>query len=383
MKILILGAYESCNLGDGVICQCVANRLQSRFPDARIEIRDLLDRDRSSPRKEPVPDALRSRWLHELARDYASRLGWDKTLAHEESRVKKQLGYIDHVCGMDCDGVVFAGGQLLMDRYALFLERYVAGFGKRGIPMFFNACGTGPSPSAAIGRRLKKTLADPNVRFISCRDHVDLVNDRYMTGEKRVVFAADPALWTAEVYGIQKDAASDTIGLGVMYPWGMDVKRVLRFWRGVIRCLDQAGKKWKIFTNGDPADITFAKMILETLPWGEEHILPRDTEPEKLVKTIAGFSGIISFRLHSHIIAICLDIPTVCVVWDDKLPEFFGRLGIAHRCRNVGSKPEQVLPALEQAAREGYDRTVLEKLARDSLDLLVCALCDAFPEEAT
>ena len=53
MHILILGAYCSCNLGDGVICECVAEQLRADFPGAEITIRDLIRRDRLAPRGEP------------------------------------------------------------------------------------------------------------------------------------------------------------------------------------------------------------------------------------------------------------------------------------------------------------------------------------------
>ena len=41
MKLLVLGAWRSCNLGDSVICRCVEARLRSRFPQAQIILADL------------------------------------------------------------------------------------------------------------------------------------------------------------------------------------------------------------------------------------------------------------------------------------------------------------------------------------------------------
>lgn len=371
MRILVLGAYESCNLGDGVICQCVADRLRKHYPDAEICIRDLVRRDRHSPRKEPSPDALRSRWVHELARGYASRLGWDKVLAFETGKTAKYADYIDEIGSQPWDAVVFAGGQLLMDRYALLMERYMGHFRARKIPVLFNACGTGPMDSRAVKQRLKQVLCSENVKFISCRDHVDRVNRDYLEG-KQAFFAADPALWTGEVYGIQKDPASNTVGLGVMYPWGMDVGRVLRFWRKLIRELDRKAIRWEIFTNGDPADIAFAKMILE----GQrtERIARRDVDPEGLVATVSRYESIISFRLHSHIIACALDIPTVAMVWDQKLPVFFEKIGYHGRCLTVKASPEAVLGALERARQEGYDRGQIRAMAEESTGLLLNAM---------
>ena len=85
---------------------------------------------------------------------------------------------------------------------------------------------------------------------------------------------------------------------------------------------------------------------------------------------LAGFQSIISFRLHSHIIAASLDIPSVGVVWDDKLRFFFQKTGHEERCCTVSDKPETVLKKLQIAENEGYDRLLLEKQKNDSANLL-------------
>lgn len=370
MKLLVLGAYDSCNLGDGIICRCTAALIQKRFPTAEVEIRDLLRRDRRMPKAEPSPEALKKRWFYEKARSLASRAGIDRVLRNEQARVESYRTYIQSVCAEDYDAVIFAGGQLLMDRYALFLEQYVHAFAKRQIPVLFNACGVGPMDSRGIYPRLKAVLQSPSVGFLSCRDHVALINERF-SPHVAARFAADPALWTGEVFGIQRNA-SDTVGLGMMYPWGMDVNRVVRFWRKLIVELDRRNTSWRIFTNGDPADIAFAKIVLNGS--GEEKICARDTEPEGLVRTIGQFRSIISFRLHSHIVACALDIPSVAMVWDDKLPIFFDALRHKERCLTVRESPECVLSALTQAEAEGYDRQRVQDLAEASRTLLLQAL---------
>ena len=42
MKLLVLGWYYSSNLGDAVICDCVADMLRSHYPQAQICIRDIV-----------------------------------------------------------------------------------------------------------------------------------------------------------------------------------------------------------------------------------------------------------------------------------------------------------------------------------------------------
>lgn len=44
MRILVLGVYYASNLGDAVICDCVADRLMRAFPGAQIDLKDVKNR---------------------------------------------------------------------------------------------------------------------------------------------------------------------------------------------------------------------------------------------------------------------------------------------------------------------------------------------------
>lgn len=379
MNILLLGACDSGNLGDPVICDCVASWLRSHFPMARLTVRDVYHRPSRKTVDEPPMAVLRELsaklWIIRIA----TTAGVDLTCHFEQRRVESGLEFIETTCAGDYDAVVFAGGQMFMDRYALFLEAHVQRFRQKNIPIFFNACGTGPAFSPKIARRLKQTLTDPCVKYASCRDDVKLVNRRY--GPCRETF--DPALTAASVYNVRRKENADTIGLGVIFNVAVSEKKQTRFWQKLVRELDRRGQKWQFFTNGDPADMAYAREILASLPEyrGREAALlhSRDTEPKALLETIAGFQSIISFRLHSHILAASLDVPSVAMVWDEKLPTFFKKIGHPERCFRVDSDPTAVLDALERAEREGYDRELLENQAKAAEDQLIRAMTEAIP----
>lgn len=378
MKILILGAYCSCNLGDAVICQCTAHLLHQRYPHAQLEIRDLIERDRRAPRRVPEIRQLRKRWLLEQGRKAVSCLGWDKVLSHETARVAEQNAYIEKVCSEGWDLCIIAGGQLYMDRYSLFLKAYNDRLKSAGVPVFFNACGTGPAYSRAVGQQMQTLLLSENIAYISCRDHADLVDIRYVKGKKPVISVQDPALFTKEVFGISKKE-SQVLGLGIMYPWGILPVRALRFWRRLIRQLDRQGIAWEFFTNGDWADIAFARQVLEKTAWNpDEKIRTADIEPEQLVETISRYRALISFRLHSHIIAHSLGIPSIAVVWDDKLPCFFQAMGHPERCISVNTAPATVISLLKTALQEGCPSMM--GLAENSRDRLYEAIEQVLPQ---
>lgn len=375
MNILLLGACDSGNLGDPVICDCVASWLRSHFPVARVTVRDLYCRESRQTAAEPSMKDLHTAQAKQHIIRAATAVGIDLTCHFEQRRVEHSRDYIEATCAGDYDAVVFAGGQMFMDRYALFLEAHVKRFQARNIPVFFNACGTGPARSRQIARRLKQTLESPCVKFISCRDNAALVASCLET--------FDPALSAAQVYGISRGENADTIGLGVICNQAAPEKEQTRFWQKLVRELERRGQKWQFFTNGDPADMAYARAVLASMPElaGREAELlhPRDTEPEALMRTIAGYRGVLAFRLHSHILAASLGVPSVALVWDEKLPFFFEKIGHPERCFRMGSGGEAILAALDRAEKEGYDRGLLDAQAKAARDQLIGAMIREIP----
>lgn len=376
MHILILGAYCSCNLGDAVICRCVERQLRAAYPQAEITLRDVIRRDRLASGGVPSETMLLRRRILADTRRRLARVGIDRIAPREERRLKANLSHLEEVCAGVYDAVVVAGGQLFMDGYACFLAFCTERFQERNIPVFFNACGVGPAMSKKVTARLSGALSLPCVRHISCRDQTALAQARYVPAVE-IQSAVDPALAAARLLGVEREKHADTLGLGVLYPNGFSMKAALKFWRGILSELECRGEKWQLFTNGDPADIVFARKLLDTMPQlkGREGLIrPADREPEALVRAIAGYKGLISFRLHSHIIAASLDIPTAAVVWDDKLPSFFEKLGCPERCVTLATPASQVLSVLENAGEQGYDRSLLDSLSAGAEAQLVDAL---------
>lgn len=365
MNILILGWYYSSNLGDAVICDCVATQLREDYPGAHVVIRDLCGRT-GFPERQPVTleELIRQRKRHRL-RITATKLGWDKQLFHETWCIRQDAHRIRGITDGDWDLAVFAGGQIFMDDLILYARSAVQTLDRRGIPVIFNGCGTGPSYSKSLRCMLSETLHSPNVKGVTCRDGAQLL-DRWCGG-KIAQPTDDPALWADHVYGVTKAADANIVGLGVMFPRSLNPERVVSFWRRTIRALEEAEIPWKIFTNGSEGDMTFARKILEGR---EDHLCPPPETPEALVKQIAAFRSLISFRLHSHIIAASLGIPTVAITWDQKVPRFFEKLGYPQRCLNIKAKPRQVLACLADAEKTGVDRKTVEARRENARKLL-------------
>lgn len=372
MHILILGAWCSCNLGDAVICRCVAQQLRIAYPDAELTVRDVIARDRLAPKAVPAEAMLRRRAVFSRGRQLLARVGIDLIRGREERRVRANMAHLEQVCAGDYDLAVFAGGQLFMDGYGLFLEKCVELLGRRKIPVIFNACGTGPLHSRTIAKRLGAALRKENVIAVSTRDDTFRVDA--LVGEPDAVCrVSDPALAASALLGISARPL-DTVGLGIMYPNGVPYRKALIQWRRIVKELDRRGQKWEMFTNGDPADEVFARRVLKKFPDREARIAPRNVTPEGLMQTIAGYRGIISYRLHSHILAVSMGIPTAALVWDHKLRYFYADCGCPNRSFSVNAKAGDILDGLDTASSEGYDRCRLERQASESLQWLLDAV---------
>ena len=368
MRILILGWYYDDNLGDAVLTECTAALLRQKYPQAELVIRDLMARQQYPERKPVSMNMLLRRWALVRILSLVTRLGWDKQLQHELQRINRLQGSLPDVTDGDFDVAVFAGGQLFMDNIALYVADAVNRLQQRNIPVFFNACGLGPSCSAAIQQRLAAAVQTENVHYVSCRDDVARLNR--WCGREIAVPASDTAIYTGEAFGVQKDSQAKTVGLGIMFANTMPLAASFRFWRRLIRELRKRRMPWKIFTNGSEADMIFARRILSSLPElngpEEQYLCPAPREPAELVRLIASFGSLISYRLHSHIIACSLDIPTVAIQWDRKLPFFFEKIGCPERCLTAKATPKQVLAALEKAQADGYDRAAISSQHADA-----------------
>ena len=375
MRILLLGLYYSNNLGDAVICDCVAARLREHFPEAQVDIRDFMDRHTFPPTEElPIRELDRRRRRMKLRRWASAYLKWDKQAKHEKAQVARNMTYIQRVCQEKYDLAIFAGGQIFADGLALYLEAYVRYLSQHKIPILFNAVGVGPTASSYIRRQLSAALSSPYVRWISSRDDIRSIYRLYVHQQDRVVPTFDPALWCADVYHVEREHQTETVGLGIMYTHSVSPRIAMKFWIRLIRALEKEHVSWKIFVNGSSSDVVFAKEVLANLPECvrplENYLTMVPHVPVELVKTLAGFKSIISFRLHSHIIAAALDIPSVAVVWDNKVRFFFKKIGHPERCCTVFDRPSSVLKRLKTAELEGYDHILVEKQKSHAEQLL-------------
>lgn len=241
----------------------------------------------------------------------------------------------------EADGILFVGGGILKFRQEEFDRRIVeiVRFAdEKQIPVFFNAVGVeGCDEGDGRCRELKAALRLPCVRGVTTRDDLRRLDGDYLCGTKiprRLVY--DPAVFSSEIFHVKRQPEAQTVGLGVIRDgvfadYGDDSfprEKQLAFWSGIAEELTKRGIPWKFYTNGVGRDEEFVDALAEHMGLsGENCRMPRPRSSEELIKMLSGFRGIIAGRMHSHIIAYSLGIPSVGVLWNDKLRMWSERIG--------------------------------------------------------
>ena len=264
------------------------------------------------------------------------------------------------------DIIVYPGGGLNSTKFnknLIDIINIVERAGNKTI--FINAVGLLPyeeeSKNVAM---LKEIFNSPSVVQVTTRGDFEALQKILNPDKQQAAkWIFDPAMWVNEAYGISKKE-SDVIGIGVIRAEifqanGLDFPRplVVHMYSSIINELEKRNKKWCMFTNGMEADHEFGLKLLAKLKRDPKIHMKHPTSKKSLVNTISGFEGVIASRMHANIIAASLDIPTIGLVWNEKL-NYFGKL--LNSVDNFINYPhlidgKLIVDKLENALVSGYD----------------------------
>ncbi len=279
------------------------------------------------------------------------------------------------------DAIVFAGGGLIKFKQEHFYEdviRILEQADALQIPVFFNAVGVeGYDEEDERCQRLKAALQLPCVKGITCRDDIETLQKNYLPESTVPVYSVpDVAVLSSTVYARQLQKKSKRqqplIGLGItrerlFSDYGnedINKEYLLQFWKETTELLEEKGYAWCVFTNGLDRDEVFATKVLDFIGHGER--VPAPAEPRQLAQNIQQFDGIIAGRMHTHILAFTLGVPSVGFVWNDKVRFWSNRVGTPERfVMPENLQAESVVSRLEAALEKGV--TPLPKESKQSL----------------
>lgn len=245
------------------------------------------------------------------------------------------------------DLLIFAGGGLIkykQESFYYYTSQILYMAEEQQIPVFFNCVGVeGYDEEDERCRQLQEALNLSCVKGISVRDDIDTLTKYYIQNKDiRVSKVIDPAVFSGKVYEKIAKKESRIIGLGIIREKifedygieGIDKEFQLQLWCALTKEIEKQGYEWQLFTNGLSLDHGFALEVLEACGKAEQaerYLAKRPVHTDELVEIISGYVGIIAGRMHSNIIAYALGVPSVALVWNDKLLFWGQRIGYMER----------------------------------------------------
>lgn len=262
-------------------------------------------------------------------------------IATENYQINKMhLKRIDKELVVNADVIFFAGGGLFGLSYLNFfeyLDEITRLAEERNIPVIFSSIGMNNMDATPENEELLKTILRRKcIKAISARENISLFKE-YSTGcGFTIETVCDPAVWTQYVYNMRHEK-SGVIGINVVRGglfkdnkknWGMTDE--LKYLHKLKSLLDESDLKYKFYTNGSFLDNNTLRFFAReySIPL-EQVVYPHTTK--EVVETIAEFDAVVTFRMHSSIIAYSFQIPSVALVWNDKIPFFYQNINHPER----------------------------------------------------
>lgn len=285
----------------------------------------------------------------------------------------KNLGYTDddyvidnmHIKEIDeekvasADLIFFSGGAMFgFNNLGSFdaIDAITSLADEKGIPVVFSSLGiNNMHANDESGARLNAILRRKCVRAMSVRETVDAFTPFTEGCGFEVVSVCDPAVWTKHIYRnevleIKKAKTHRLVGLNVVRgglfkandkKWTLDNEAA--YFGGLVKLFDEKGIDYRFFTNGSVLDNNSMAYIARQIGVSDDKLISPDSTRE-VVRAIAGFDTVLAIRMHSAIISYALDIPSIDMVWNEKIPYFYQNIGYPDRALEMEyCTPEVVL----------------------------------------
>lgn len=375
-KVLLLTNKDSDNLGDQVIEACDISLISAVMKNLDIGERSFLIKSR--------PASIVSQ----------------KYLATRDPDLLKRAEKLIR----EADLVVFGGAPMFNYRYQVFSERTAATLEiaeKYGTPVIFSAIGVeGYDEHNKKCQNLKKALNYDCVKQITTRDDFNSL-EKFKEKESLILDkVADPAVFASQVfksYITKKKAEKKRIGIFVLRANGFKDNHVdfskedaAQLWKALTVELEKRGYDYELVTSGHFGDEAFLDRLIRNYGMKSKKCVFNMNSPEQLIEKISSYDAVVSTRLHPSIISFSLDVPSVGIVWNSKVEQFYRSIGYEDRQISVkGITSEKIIEKIEGAITgckekdEAYLISVYHSLFYGIKSILAPDDNDAVPYEYT
>lgn len=378
-KIVVMGLFTDPNQGDPLIHRTV-KELYSRCSDEKIEWKDLNFRFflEGLPRKFSIRVA--KRLFCEVGR-YAFKFNL-KILY--DIRVKI-LAYCMKQHFKGYDGVLLVGGGVIHYKfhdYWTTISASLLACKKLSIPMIINAVGVeGFDEKDPKCQLLSKYMQIGSLRFISTRDDVDTLKEKYLNGNSSIYATKviDPVIFCSKLFDVSVQKKG-FVGVGLLwknfmkkYREKVSVADLRKYYIDLVEELERQNIKWEFFTNGLETDTDLIPELEEHFNRKFEVRIPRDTD--EFMSMIASYRGIITARMHGCITAYSFDVPAVAYNWVEKVGFWFQNIHHPERTIMLDNLDGAVaVQRFLTAEKEGYESDLRKELEEGHLKAIKKAL---------
>ncbi|MDD0847616.1 polysaccharide pyruvyl transferase family protein [Campylobacter sp. 46490-21] len=362
MNIALFGVIKP-NFGDQIILQTTEYLIKQIDEKANICVYNMLPNEKNMEGFK-LPLLVRLLKEYNIFENLYRKLSFNAWKRYEKTaKVKSFYEKALH----NVDAVIFAGGGIIKFSRENFWDSIysiVHRCEEKKIPVYFNAVGVeGYDKNNFFCLVIKKYLNKKCIKKITTRDDLESLL-LYVENHDKIGLVGDPAFWLNECYKNQIHTSKrDIVGIGVIrgkiftdYGVNIPENEIIDLYLGIIRELEHRGYKWELYCNGGKMDYALAKIILEKLGLPDEYMAPKPTCAIELINIIKSYKTTISARLHANIVATALQIPTIGIVWNDKL-KFFGEI---IGCSNRFIEPKDfnnsklIIDRMEEAMTKPY-----------------------------
>ncbi len=359
-KLVMVGYTHDTNLGDQVIADSAEYLIKKNIIDGEFSVErfNLNYSNEFNGFKR-----LKRKVINKILRRLSSSSSFDYKVGCYKRDYKNKFN--------DASAIVFAGGGMIKFKYQdcwAHISALVDTVANKPCPIFFNAVGVeGYDQSNYKCRLLKESLNHSAIKMVTTRDDLSLLNDGYIeNGYIKTAQVADSAVFSSEVYGIQKKSR-DVVGLGLVRARifkdnGIDLDRtqVIELYASLISELEARGQPYQLFTNGLKSDVDILE-DLETYLGKQLNVIEPQT-PRELVELISTFKCTIAARLHACIISYSLTVPVVGLVWNSKVKMFGECIGYPERFfSHQDFDANEIIDRLTLSVAEGYEPNHYER----------------------
>jgi polysaccharide pyruvyl transferase WcaK-like protein len=146
------------------------------------------------------------------------------------------------------------------------------------------------------------------------------------------------------------------------------------FWLELIRVMVDQGHRVELFSNGARRDRIFLRSLAGLIAGSSlgqmASLLPAAANGRELTAQIAKMRAVIGFRLHANVLAFALGVPSVPLVWDEKVRHFAAAAGIP-AIELTDLDPRTIALHLSRTLENEPDDSALQRLkstVRDDVD---------------